>query len=182
VNEGPPPGAVARVVLLGMMGSGKTTIGRLLGRELGWSFVDLDVRIEKQEGRPIARIFAGEGEAYFRALETAATAELAHEANIVLAPGGGWVATAGNVELLGPGTLTVWLRVSPEEIMRRLAKDGGKRPLLASPDPLGAVRRLSAVRDPLYARADLTIATAERAPLELALQIARLVRSRQSSA
>jgi shikimate kinase len=179
VKEDPAKGVVARVVLLGMMGSGKTTVGRLLARELEWTFIDLDWEIEKRDGRQIAQIFATEGEAYFRALETAATAELANCSRTVIAPGGGWVTTPENPGLLGPGTLSIWLRVSPEDAMNRLAKDGGRRPLLAAPDPLQAVRDLGARRDPLYARADLTISTAERAPVDLARQIARLVRARQ---
>jgi shikimate kinase len=176
---GPRPSRpVERVVLLGMMGSGKTTVGRLLAKELGWSFLDLDTEIEKRENRTIAAIFAEDGEPRFRAIETGVTGELAGCREAVLAPGGGWIGTPGNLERLGPGSLTVWLRVSPEEVMKRLVKDGGKRPLLAAPDPLQAVRSLAQRRNPLYARSDLTISTAGRSPLDVARQIARLVRAR----
>jgi shikimate kinase len=178
----PSPEPVRRVVLLGMMAAGKTAVGAALARRLGWRHVDLDREVERLAGRSVAAIFAADGEAAFRALEARATAALAGEAEVVLSPGGGWITTPGLLESLGPGTLSVWLRVEPEEAVRRSAAAAGERPLLAGPDPLGAVRRLLAEREPLYARAELSVHTAGRTADELALLLLSEIRSRGTAA
>jgi shikimate kinase len=120
-----PAGPVARVVLVGMMGAGKTVVGAALAARLGWTHLDLDREVERRDGRPVARIFAEDGEARFRALEAAAGAALAGRARVVLSSGGGWAARAGALESLGPGTLAVWLRVPAEEAVRRAAAAPG---------------------------------------------------------
>lgn len=178
----PSPEPVRRVVLLGMMAAGKSTVGAALARRLGWRHVDLDRVVERAAGRSVAAIFAAEGEAGFRALEARATAEVAGRAGIVLSPGGGWITTPGVLESLGPGTLSVWLRVEPEEALRRAAAAPGERPLLAGPDPLAAVRRLLTEREPLYARAELSVRTAGRTADELALLLLSEIRSRGTAA
>jgi shikimate kinase len=116
---------VRRVVLVGFMAAGKTAVGAELARRLGWTHVDLDRAIEAREGKRVARIFAEDGEARFRALEADLTAELALADAVVLTPGGGWIAQPGRLEALGAGTLTVWLRVSAAEAVRRAAASPG---------------------------------------------------------
>ena len=172
------PQPIERVVLLGFMAAGKTAVGAELARRLGWEHLDLDREIERREGRAVAAIFAAEGEGRFRELEARATAELASRGRVVVSPGGGWITGAGNLEALGPGTLVVWLRVSPEEAVRRAAAAPGERPLLAGPDPLEAARRLLDARAPLYARAGVHVDTEGRSPGEVAAIIETELRAR----
>jgi shikimate kinase len=170
--------AVRRIVLLGMMAAGKTAVGRELARSLGWRHVDLDRAVEAAAGTAVARIFEEEGEAAFRDRETEATRDLAGSERLVLSPGGGWITTPGLLAALGPGTFTVWLRVDPEEAVRRAAASPGERPLLASGDPLAAARRLLDERTPLYARADLTVDTRDRTVTQIADSILDELRAR----
>lgn len=174
----PAPEPVRRVVLLGMMAAGKSAVGRALAARLGWRHVDLDREVERAAGRSVAAIFAAEGEPAFRAREAAATAALAGAERLVLSPGGGWVTLPGVLESLGPGTLSVWLQVEPEEAVRRAAAAPGERPLLSGRDPLAAVRRLLAEREPLYARADLALPTGGRSVDEIVRALLSEIRSR----
>ena len=174
----PSTSPIERVVLLGFMAAGKTAVGAELARRLGWAHLDLDREIERREGRTVAAIFAAEGEGRFRELEARATAELASRSRVVLSPGGGWITGAGNLEALGPGTLAVWLQVSPGEAVRRAGAAPGERPLLAGSDPLEAARRLLEARAPLYARAGLHVDTEGRSPGEVAAIIQTELRAR----
>ena len=172
------PHPIERVVLLGFMAAGKTAVGAELARRLGWAHVDLDREIERREGRSVAAIFAAEGEARFRELEARATVDVAARSGVIVSPGGGWITGAGNLEALGAGTLSVWLRVSPEEAVRRAGGAPGERPLLAGPDPLAAARRLLEARAPLYARADVQVDTGGRSPAQVADIIETELRAR----
>jgi shikimate kinase len=160
-----------------MMASGKSAVGAELARRLGWTHVDLDREIEAFAGRRIADIFADEGEAAFRAMEAEATLRLAGRECIVLSPGGGWLTQPALLDALGPGTLAVWLRVSPEVAVRRAARAPGERPLLAGADPLSAVRRLLSAREGAYSRAGLHLDTDARAVGSIVDDIERHVRS-----
>jgi shikimate kinase len=164
-----------------MMASGKSAVGAELARRLGWGHVDLDREIEAFAGRRIADIFAEEGEAAFRAMEAAVTRRFAGRESIVLSPGGGWITQPALLDALGAGTLAVWLRVSPEEAVRRAGESRGERPLLAGADPLGAVRRLLAAREALYARASLHLDTGGRAVGSIVDDIERHIRSLEAS-
>jgi shikimate kinase len=177
-----PPSAVdqpiRRVVLVGMMCSGKSAVGAALARRLGWEHLDLDREIERRAGRPIRDIFAQDGEAAFRRMEAEATARIAMRDGVVLSPGGGWMTNPDLLDSLGPGTLCVWLQVSPEEAVRRSASAPGERPLLAGADPLAAVRRLLGERERFYARAHLALLTDGRPVDALADEIHNVIRSR----
>jgi shikimate kinase len=155
----PGDAPIRRVVLVGFMASGKTEVGRILAERLGWAHVDLDRLIEERAGRRVAQIFASDGEAAFRRLEARATAEVAARERLVISPGGGWITNPELLDALGPGTLSVWLRVSPEEAVRRAASAPGERPLLAGADPLAAARRLLEARHRHYSRAALSVDT-----------------------
>ena len=166
---------VERVVLVGFMCAGKTAVGELLARRLGWAFVDLDRLIEEREGRPVREIFAAGGEPGFRRIEAEVSDSVAVWARMVLAPGGGWMGNALRGELPVDGTVRVWLRVSAEEAVRRGGAAPGARPLLAGPDPLSAARRLLAEREPSYALADLSVDTEGRTPAQVAAEVERMV-------
>ncbi len=176
----PPDGEapVARVVLVGLMGSGKSAVGGVLARRLGWEHLDLDREIETREGRTIPEIFRTEGERRFRALEAEVTADLAGRSAVVLSPGGGWITNPALLERLGPGTLSVWLRVSPETVLARVARSHGDRPLLDVPDPLAALRRLLREREPFYARTDLAVDTDGRGVAEVVALVEEATRRR----
>ncbi len=159
------------------MASGKSAVGAELARRLGWTHVDLDREIEAFAGRRIPDIFASGGEGAFRAMEAQATGRIAGRESMVLSPGGGWITQPSLLDALGPGTLSVWLRVSPEEAVRRAARAPGERPLLAGLDPLSAVRRLLSAREGLYARADLHLDTDACAVGSIVDDIERHIRS-----
>lgn len=139
------------LVLIGLPGSGKSSTGRRLARFLERSFVDLDSEIERHTGMPIRQTFAQSGEAAFRAAEVSASAAIAPLQPVVLAPGGGWAANPPAVAHLRPRSCIVYLRVPPEEALRRLGAGVARRPLLVvDPDPLAALRALEAARRSVY--------------------------------
>jgi shikimate kinase len=171
-----------RVLLLGFMGAGKTTIGPILARRLGWQFLDLDVEIARTAGLPVPEIFAREGEAGFRRREAEATRRVIEREAIVLAPGGGWVANEAAARALPAGTVRVWLQVTAEEVLRRLGTAGADRPLLAVADPRATIRSLLAAREPLYRAAELAVPTEGRSAPEIAADIESLLKGRGSAA
>ncbi|MFV1993797.1 MAG: shikimate kinase [Verrucomicrobiales bacterium] len=148
------------VILIGFMGSGKSTVGRLLGRSLGYEVVDTDHLVVEGEGRPIAEIFADLGESGFRDLETAALESLRGREGLVIATGGGIVLRPKNRNLLGSLGYTVWLNADEEAICKRVSRSR-KRPLLEAGDPRATVARLLEARRPIYREcADLVVDTA----------------------
>jgi shikimate kinase len=155
---------IRHLVLVGLPGAGKSTVGLGVATRLGRRFVDLDSDIEARAGQSVTDLFATVGEQRFRQLERAATAALVGSAPAVIAPGGGWMTQAETVALLRPHALLVYLRVSPEAALRRLGAAVASRPLLASPDPTLALRSLALAREALYATADRIIDTE---PLDL---------------
>lgn len=179
-----PPGSwpVERVVLLGYMTSGKSTVGQALARRLEWSFLDFDVEIERRDGRTIRAIVDEEGEGHFRDLESALTDELAGRPYLVLAPGGGWITRPEQLTALGPGTLAAWLRVSPQETARRLRADTIDRPFREMEDPVPRIARMLEQREPLYRLADVSIPTDGRSPESIAFELETIVRMRALAA
>jgi len=137
------------IFLVGMMGAGKTTIGRSLARALGREFLDLDHEIEARCGVRVAHIFDIEGEEGFRKRERFVLAQCSARPNLVLATGGGAVLAAENRQQLKSRGVTVYLRATPEELYRRVARDR-TRPLLQTVDPQARIRELVALREPLY--------------------------------
>ncbi|ARP88333.1 shikimate kinase [Bordetella genomosp. 9] len=137
------------IFLVGMMGAGKTTIGRSLARVLGREFVDLDHELESRCGVRVPVIFEIEGEAGFRKRESAALAQCAARRGIVLATGGGAILSADNRAVLREQGIVVYLRASVDELYRRTCRDRN-RPLLATADPRGTLRNLLTQREPLY--------------------------------
>lgn len=136
------------ISLVGLPGSGKSTVGRQLARRLQWSFKDADQVIEQRIGCPIREFFEREGEASFRDLEEQVLDELTQQSG-VLSTGGGAVLREVNRQRLHTRGKVVYLKSTPEELMRRLRHDT-QRPLLQVGDPLQRLRELYATRDPLY--------------------------------
>lgn len=137
------------ICLVGLMGAGKTTIGRLLSRRLGWEFLDSDHEVEARTGVSIPTIFEIEGEEGFRRRESATIQELSDLPRIVLATGGGAVLSPENRQCIRRMGLVVYLEAPPECLIERLRHDRS-RPLLRVPDPLAKLRELYVLRDPLY--------------------------------
>jgi shikimate kinase len=159
------------IYLVGMMGAGKTTVGRLLARRLKRRFVDSDQEIESRCGVSVPLIFEIEGEAGFRTREAQVIAELTALDGIVLGTGGGAVLPEESRRRLAANGTVVYLRARPEDLFERVRHDRN-RPLLASGDPLGRLRALYAERDPLYRSiADVTVDTARQGVNALARQL-----------
>ena len=141
--------SIDNIFLVGMMGAGKTSVGRMLARDLGKTFYDSDQHIEARTGVKIPVIFELEGEASFRAREAAAIEELTALHNVVLATGGGAVLSEANRQALHTRGTVVYLRASVNELWHRTRHDRN-RPLLQTADPLARLTELYAQRDPLY--------------------------------
>ena len=137
------------IVLVGFMGTGKTTVGRILADRRAFAFLDMDDMIVEREGKPIPRIFAEDGESHFRTTERALVRELAARSGLVIATGGGIVLNPDNVADFARTGLVVCLWAEPEAILRRVGNDAN-RPLLACDDKIGRIRELLAKRRPLY--------------------------------
>jgi shikimate kinase len=178
----PAPHPVERVVLLGYMTSGKSTVGAAVARRLEWGFLDFDVEIERREGATVPDLVAENGTERLREMEAALTQEVAGGRHLVMAPGGGWITRPELLAMLGPGTLAVWLRVSPEETARRLMADTIERPFRDLEDPVPPIARMIAERESLYRLADLSIPTDGRSTESIAYEIETVVRTRALSA
>jgi shikimate kinase len=157
-NPDPVGAALGRrsIVLVGMMGAGKSSVGRRLAGRLGVPFVDADTEIEKAAGMTITEIFAAHGEPYFRSGETRVIARLLEGGPQVLATGGGAFMNADTREAVRAKGISVWLRATLDVLNRRI-KRRTDRPLLRSADPTETLRRLLEERNPVYAEADLTV-------------------------
>lgn len=152
-------GSQPPIILVGMMGAGKTTIGRQLAHALGRKFLDLDHEMEARCGVRIALIFDIEGEAGFRKRETALLDECSQRSGYVLATGGGAVLAPENREILKARGRVIYLRAGVDELFRRVARDRN-RPLLKASDPRQRIAELIAQREPLYESvADITLDT-----------------------
>lgn len=153
------------IVMIGLMGAGKTRIGRMLADYLGIPFVDSDDVITAREGLSIPEIFAQKGEAHFRAVERAAIADLLTGDPVVLSTGGGAVTAPDTADLIFSRALTIWLRADTGILVSRVAPTLDKRPLLQAGDPAEILRKLADQRDPLYARAAIHVESRD-VPLE----------------
>jgi XRE family aerobic/anaerobic benzoate catabolism transcriptional regulator len=148
------------VALLGLRGAGKTTVGRRLARRLRIRFVELDREIEARAGLAIGEVFTLHGEEYYRRLEHDTLVDLlAEPRSMVVAVGGGLVTSADTYARLRRHATTVWLRARPEDYWARVVRQGDKRPMNQHPRAEEALRRLVERRDPLYAKADITVDT-----------------------
>jgi shikimate kinase len=145
------------VVLIGMMGAGKSTIGRRMAARLRLPFVDADTEIETAAGMSIPDIFATHGEADFRAGEARVIARLLDGGAQVLATGGGAFMNADTRAAMRTKAVSIWLNADFDVLMRRVTKRKNERPLLQTADPAETLRRLLVEREPIYALADLSV-------------------------
>lgn len=167
---------MTNISLIGFMGSGKTTVGRLLADRLKLNFIDIDKVIEERVGMKIWEIFDKYGEEYFRILESQVIKEVLSKAyNAVIACGGGAVIREDNVNILRKNSIVVYLRISVDEAYKRL-EDCSDRPLLKVDDKLGAISKLLRVRESLYLRAaDKVVDVDGRTPEEIVDYIIKLL-------
>ena len=144
------------IVLVGLMGAGKTTVGRRLAEKLSLAFIDADHEIELAAGQTIPEIFAQHGEAYFRDGERKVIARLLENGAQVLATGGGAFMNAETRATVKRNAISIWLRADFDLLMRRVRRRSN-RPLLQNDDPEAVMRKLIAERYPVYAEADITV-------------------------
>ena len=176
----PDPSELARrlrglnLYLVGMMGAGKSAVGRPLAQALGYRFIDADTTLEETAGRTIPEIFAEAGEEGFRELESAVLNELSRWHSLVVATGGGVVTRPVNWGQLQQGVV-IWLDAPEALLMQRLQGDPTPRPLLADPDPAGRLRALLEARRPLYAQADLHVMQQGESPEAVAGRVLEIL-------
>jgi shikimate kinase len=161
---------IENIALIGFMGTGKSSVGRMTASQLRFSFIDTDDLIESRAGKTISKIFAEDGEPRFRELEREVVAGLAGRTGTVIATGGGVGANEENLASLKRHALVVCLWASPEKIWERV-RHQSHRPLLREADPQARIKALLAAREPFYKQADVLLSTDVRSLKEVAGQV-----------
>ena len=161
---------LVNIALIGFMGTGKTSVGRLVADRLHFEYLDTDELIQTQTGRTITDIFTTDGEPAFRALEQKVVEELAGRVKTVISTGGGLPVNPKNLASLKTHALVVSLWSSPDKIWERV-RHQGHRPLLLGENPQVKIRELLAVREPFYKQADVLLNTDVRSVREVAQQV-----------
>jgi shikimate kinase len=173
-----PEGVKRHLVIVGLPGAGKTTVGRIVARDLGTQLHDIDATIERRFGIPISEIFAKRGEAEFREHERAETLRALAGDPAVIVPGGGWAAQPGNMDEVGVGAVTVYLKTSPATARQRLAGER-VRPLLSGPRSTArTLEELYVERRAYYERCKVTVSTEGKKPSEVANEVLEVASSR----
>ena len=162
------------ISLIGMMGSGKTTIGKLLAKELSYSFVDTDFLIVEKENRSINDIFSNSGESYFRNAESNILKEALNNQNQIISTGGGIIKTNENIKLLKEKSLVIYLKANEETLFNRLKEDT-TRPLLNVSDIKEKINVLLTERQAQYEQAHYTITTENKEPIEITQEIIGII-------
>lgn len=158
------------IVLIGMMGSGKTTIGKLLGEKLNLKSIDIDILIEQNEKRTISEIFQNEGEKYFRNLEKETIKEIFTNKNLVISLGGGAFEDKTTQELLLKNSTVIYLKTSPNVILERI-KNNTNRPLLKNQMTVEKIQSIISQRQKNYELANITILTDNKNPDKIVEEI-----------
>jgi shikimate kinase len=161
------------IVLIGLPGAGKTTVGKLVADRLRAGFVDIDNVLIRKEGKPIAMIFAEKGEPVFREMERKEVDTALANEPAVIAPGGGWAAQPGALDAAKPQGYLVYLKARAEVAAGR-AEPSGTRPVLMGDDPVARMRELYTARDPFYAKADATVLTEAKSAENVAAEVVTL--------
>ncbi len=165
------------VVLIGLPGAGKTTVGRLVAEKLKAGFVDIDTMLIRREGKPIGMIFAEKGEAAFRDLERDAMETALKQEPAVIAPGGGWAAQQGALANAKQNAFLVYMRTRADTAAERAAPEG-TRPMLAGDDPVARMRALLKEREAAYREAHETVDTDRKTPAQVAQEVCSLAQSK----
>lgn len=168
------------VVLIGFMGTGKTSTGKMLAQRLGCAFIDMDVKIEEEAGMTIPEIFAQFGEDHFRQLEHELAVKLSSRRNAVISTGGGTVKNPANVEALKSSGVMVCLKANVDTVLER-TQSRGTRPVLDKEDKgdrRQAVEKLLQEREALYEQADFTVDTSDLSPLQVVEIITKTLKTR----
>ena len=165
---------IRNISLIGFMGTGKTSVGKVLAKRLSRPVVDVDLFIEQGEKRKISEIFRDAGEPYFRALEKKAIQEICKRRGIIITTGGGAVIDAENIASLKESGWVVCLAASPKTIYQRI-KDSRHRPLLGGQDKLGGIQQLLELRRPFYEKADFRCETDGRSSAQVAALILEML-------
>jgi shikimate kinase len=161
------------VVLIGLPGAGKTTVGRLVAEKLHAGFVDIDTVLIRKEGKPITMIFAEKGETAFRDMERdAMVAALANQPSVI-ASGGGWAAQPSQLDSAKSQAYVIYLKSLPATAAARAAPSG-TRPVLMGDDPEAQMRELMQTREPFYVQAHATVQTEAKTPDQVAAEVVRL--------
>lgn len=165
------------VILIGFSGTGKSSVGRIVAKRLGWAFVDTDELLVARFGVPIATVFRDQGEAAFRIAEREAVATACAGERQVISLGGGATIDPASRERIRAGNLVIRLAASPAALLRRLQSDPGaeERPLLAGRDPLARIQAMLAARADAYAIAEVTIDTENHPPEAVATEVLRRI-------
>ena len=171
---------IVNIALIGFMGTGKTSVGRLAAEQLHFNYLDTDEMIQAATGKTIAEIFSRDGEPAFRALEEKIVAELAAKTRTVISAGGGLPVNPANLAALKTHALVVCLWASPEKIWERV-RNQTHRPLLHDPNPQKKIGELLAVREPCYKQADVLLNTELRSLREVAQQVVHQFRLESAS-
>lgn len=158
------------IVLVGLMGAGKTTIGKLLSNITKKEFTDSDEIIEKEAGKTINEIFAEHGEKHFRDLEKNTIKKLSEKSNLIISTGGGSIENIENIENLKTNSVLFYLKTTPEILFSRIKTDT-TRPLLKNPNPLLTLKNLLERREPFYKMADIEIETTNKTSDEIVKEI-----------
>ncbi len=162
------------IYLVGFMGTGKTTVGKLLAVSLKKKFLEMDEAIEQRDGRSIADIFSGKGEAYFRKIEKDILKEISQNKNLVVSCGGGVVMDKENLDILNRTGVTICLQAGAEIIYGRVRNEK-MRPLLNVSDPQAKIEELLTLREPFYRQVRLRLDTGRSSPSQVVEEITRIL-------
>ena len=164
------------LVLIGLPGAGKSTVGRIVAERLQAGFVDIDTVLIRKEGKPISMIFAEHGEQAFREMERKEVETALGHQPAVIVPGGGWSAQPGQLDAAKPLGYFVYLQARAETAAAR-AEPSGTRPVLMGDDPVARMRELLKERDPFYLKADATVQTEAKPAEKVAEEVVRLAQT-----
>ena len=163
------------IVLVGMMGAGKTTVGELLAKKLNREFVDIDRVIELEQEKSIIEIFTDDGEEIFRKLENETIKKYSNMSDLIISTGGGTIENIENLSNLQKNGIVIYLKADIEELFKRV-KNETQRPLLQEKDPLEVIKKLIKKREKFYFRANITIITNSKSPNEITEEIIKALK------
>ena len=164
------------IVLVGMMGAGKTTVGELLATKLNRELKDIDRVIEQEQKKSIIEIFTDDGEEVFRKLESETIEKFSNMSDLIISTGGGALEKANNLSNLQKNGIIIYLKADIEELFKRV-KNETQRPLLKEQDPLEVIKKLIKKREKFYLMADITIITDNKSPEKITEEIIKAIKN-----